>query len=63
MDIHPGDRKSACGGLMEPVGVDQKNGIFFIIHRCVKCGYEKRNKTSREDDFEKVINLNKLTSL
>lgn len=48
----PGDRASACGGLMEPVGLDQdgKKG-FVIIHRCTKCGLERRNKAAPDDDL------------
>ena len=39
LDISPGDRKSECGGLMEPVSAlpDPKKG-YIIVHRCKKCG-------------------------
>lgn len=57
VDINPGDRASICGGLMEPIGVRQKNGQWQIIHRCQKCGIKKANKTSRLDNFEKIIKL------
>jgi len=51
----PGDRASNCGGLMMPVGIDQKKGEFVIIHRCQKCGKGTKNKISRNDDFEKIL--------
>ena len=53
----PGDRFSACGGLMEPVGVEMKNGQYRIVHRCQKCGKKTINKTSSKDNFEKIIEL------
>lgn len=55
VDINPGDRAETCGGLMKPVGVEQKNQEYRIIHRCIKCGAEKRNKVVKEDDFKMVI--------
>ena len=48
----PGDRKSDCHGLMEPVGLDYKGKKGFMIkHKCVKCGKEIPNKRA-EDDAE-----------
>ena len=48
----PGDRASVCGGLMEPIGLDQdgKKG-FVILHRCTKCSIERRNKAAPDDDL------------
>lgn len=57
VDINPGDRASFCRGLMEPIGLRQKNGQWQIIHRCQKCGVKKVNKTSPNDNFEKIIKL------
>lgn len=53
----PGDRASDCKGLMEPVGVEIKNGEYIIIHRCQKCGKKPRNKTAKEDKFEEILKL------
>jgi hypothetical protein len=52
-EVGPGDRASSCGGLMEPIGLDQggKKG-FVIIHRCVKCGIVRRNKAAEDDQLE-----------
>ena len=50
----PGDRKSACRGLMEPTKLDHKGGKGFMVwHTCVECGKEIRN-TLAEDDEQKV---------
>jgi len=57
VDVFPGDRKSDCGGLMEPVGVEEKKGEWRILYRCQKCGYQHWNRTAPDDDFEKVIEL------
>lgn len=48
----PGDRASLCLGLMEPIGLDQhtKKG-WIIIHRCTKCGAERRNKAAPDDEY------------
>ena len=57
VDINPGDRMSQCGGMMEPISVETKGGNYIIIHRCIKCGYEKRNKASEEDNFDAILKL------
>lgn len=59
VDINPGDRDSSCQGLMKPVSVEAKGGEYVITHRCIECGYEKRNKTAEDDNFEEVIRLAK----
>lgn len=37
---------------VEPFGQDQK-----ILHHCLVCGHEQRNKIVPEDDFEAVLKL------
>lgn len=49
VDINPGDRLNSCGGMMKPVNIESKSGEFVIIHKCERCGQEKRNKTSPLD--------------
>ena len=63
LDENPGDRASACGGLMEPVGAepDARRG-YIIVHRCQKCGAVRRNRAAHEaavqpDDLTKIIAL------
>ncbi len=57
VDINPGDRASICQGLMEPIALENKSGEQIIVHRCVICGYQKKNKTSKEDSFEELLNI------
>jgi hypothetical protein len=49
VDIHPGDRASACGGMMEPVRLEGSTPHYRILHRCVSCGYERRNDVQAQD--------------
>lgn len=57
VDINPGDRREKCGGMMRPIGVDLKNGKYVVLHKCVKCGCEKRNKIIDDDNFNTVIKV------
>lgn len=64
VDIYPGDRAAQCGGLMEPVGIELEKGEQQLIHRCLVCGHEKKNKTVPQDDFEALLSLSrKIASL
>ena len=57
VDLHPGDRAAACGGMMQPVNVEGRAGQYRLRHRCQKCGYEKYNKVVEGDDFEALLAL------
>jgi ribosomal protein L37E len=57
VDLNPGDRKAKCQGLMEPVGIELKRGEYIIVHRCISCGFEKRNKMSEDDNFNTVLKI------
>ncbi|MCY3722156.1 RNHCP domain-containing protein [Candidatus Poribacteria bacterium] len=57
VDVNPGDRAASCLGLMEPVGFTIKHGDYILTHRCTTCGIEKKNKTSKNDNFEAILNL------
>ncbi len=59
VDINPGDRQSSCQGMMEPVDLELKKGDQVVIHKCVKCGFEKKNKSAENDDLDALIKLNK----
>ena len=51
VDIEPGDRASACKGIMEPIGVwVRKNGEWAIIHRCRTCGVLSSNRIAADDN-------------
>ena len=55
VDVNPGDRAAKCGGLMEPVSVEAKGREYIITHRCVVCGYEKKNHADDVDDMDTLI--------
>jgi hypothetical protein len=57
VDINPGDRAADCGGLMEPIDLEQKDGHYTLVHKCQKCGFIRRNKVCPDDDFEAVLTL------
>lgn len=59
VDINPGDRLSNCRGLMVPEDFEIKNGEYVIIHRCLKCGFKKKNKLSKADNIEVLLMLSK----
>lgn len=62
VDIRPGDRQNRCRGLMSPIGLEIKAGEYILIHKCLKCGELKKNKTAGEDNHEALIKLAKATA-
>ena len=59
VDINPGDRHATCQSPMEPVGVESKGGKYIILHRCVSCHFQKRNKMAKDDNFDAIIQLSR----
>ena len=57
VDVNPGDRLEICGGLMEPIRAENKSDKYYVIHRCTKCGVERTNSVSRQDDFDVLIKI------
>ncbi len=57
VDVFPGDRKESCGGMMEPIRIEHVGDRYDVIHRCVVCGVEKRNRVSSDDDFNVVAKI------
>lgn len=57
VDINPGDRASACGGLMKPVTSEIKNDRYRIYYKCKKCGYKHRVFASKDDNFETILSI------
>lgn len=55
VDIEPGDRAEDCGGLMEPIKAEVEKGEYILTHKCIKCHKEKRNRISKDDDFDTVV--------
>ena len=55
VDKNPGDRAEECQGMMKPVRVENdRANDFMLVHKCEKCGYEKRNRIAKGDDIDKV---------
>ena len=57
VDVMPGDRLATCRGLMAPVRIEPGTDGYKILHRCTVCGFEKRNQTAPEDDFETLLKV------
>lgn len=57
VDIFPGDRAQKCGGLMKPIGIEKKGKEYTILHKCIKCGFEKPNKAVPEDSFDMIVQI------
>ena len=72
VDIMPGDRSNACGGILEPLlsipGANSKKNIksggynngcivYTIEFRCGKCGERTKNKSAADDDAGLLIRL------
>ena len=57
VDINPGDRACACHGLMLAEKLERKKGEMYIVHKCTKCGFIRRNKVSPQDNFEAILAL------
>ena len=59
LDEKPGDRASACGGIMEPIAVSvRKDGDeWMLIHRCTECGALKANRIAGDDNEMALLSL------
>jgi hypothetical protein len=57
VDVDPGDRLAACGGLMEPVLIEGSSPSYILTHKCTLCGHEKRNVIASNDSAEKIVEL------
>ncbi|MEI8338218.1 MAG: RNHCP domain-containing protein [bacterium] len=57
VDVFPGDRSEACGGMMEPIGVERKGDSYILTQQCVTCGKNARIRVSQKDDFDEIIKI------
>ena len=55
VDKNPGDRAETCGGMMEPVSVSKKAEEYVLLQRCGVCGFERKNKMEKGDNFEVLL--------
>lgn len=57
----PGDRSSACKGLMKPIGVfTRKTGEYVLVHKCLKCNFERFNRIAGDDNIDLVVKLSNI---
>lgn len=59
VDVHPGDRAGACGGMMEPTRLEGSSPNYRIVHRCQKCGFERVNNANENDAAGALVELAK----
>lgn len=57
VDVYPGDRAAACGGMMVPIRVEMVRGEKLLVHRCEKCGHLKKNRCAANDDFDALLDV------
>ena len=57
VDINPGDRAEACGGMMEPINLTMEKDKYIIFHLCQKCKTIKRNQAADNDSVDELIKL------
>lgn len=57
VDINPGDRRSICKGMMEPVNIENKSDVFYVVLKCKKCEYQRKNKLIKGDNFDVAVML------
>jgi hypothetical protein len=42
---------------MKPIALEKKGEKYSISHRCVVCGFERKNKVSERDNFESMLSI------
>ena len=57
VDINPGDREEKCGGMMEPIGAFLKNGENILVHKCIRCSFERNNGVGKKDNFDAFVKI------
>jgi len=61
VDVEPGDRSSACGGVMDAIALRRVRKGMQIVHRCSRCGVVRPNRVAdrcdQPDDVDALIHL------
>ena len=57
IDNNPGDRQCECRGILEPIGLEFKNGKTRIVYKCQKCAVRKVNIVAKDDNNDLIIEL------
>jgi len=56
VDLRPGDRRSACRGIMTPIAVWVRgDGEWSILHRCERCGFIRANRIAGDDNEASLL--------
>ncbi len=64
VDINPGDRSSSCKGVLVPIAIEKgKKDEFKIVYKCNKCGMIKRNVAAKDDNFDKMLEIMRQSSI
>ena len=64
LDNFPGDRKANCGGVLEPISIEKgSKDKLKIVYKCSKCGAIKKNVAAVDDNFEKILEIMKNSSI
>ena len=64
VDVNPGDRNSSCKGVLEPIAIEKgKKDEFKIVYKCNKCGMIKRNVAAKDDNFDKMLEIMRQSSI
>jgi hypothetical protein len=42
---------------MVPVDIETRHGVYVILHRCVECGHERKNKVVADDNINAIMML------
>lgn len=59
VDVLPGDRKSECKGMLEPIKIEKFKNTYKIIYKCSKCNYIHKNVMAKDDNMDLIIELSK----
>lgn len=57
VDINPGDRAEACGGLMAPISIEGSTEHYVLTYKCLKCGFERKNRPKNIDNIDIIVEL------
>lgn len=64
IDNNPGDRAADCFGLLKPIAIEKaKKDTYKIVFRCNKCKTIKKNKTAKDDNQEKILQIMQISDL
>lgn len=57
VDNEPGDRANECRGVLNPIGLEIKEGKTQIVYECEKCGVRGKNIVAPDDNEDILVEL------